>query len=365
MIPHFLPLIAEDDIQAVADTLRAGHLSDGVETSMLEKDVSAYLCDCHAVGVASGTAGLYLALKALDIGQNDKVAIPSYTCNGLFAAVVLAGATPVCADSCSEGPSITASSVQAVMDDDVKCVIAPHALGFLADIDEIRELGKPVIEDFSQAFGGFHSDGMKVGMKGDIAVASLYATKLVAAGEGGICLTRNPDLASTMKTLRNCDEMEPDPRAFNFKMSDICAALARSKLADISTELAARAMMSKHYARALDMWSLQSGSSQIQTVCFRYLVTAGTDVQETIDAASRAGIECRRPVYRPLHRSLGGDCPFADRLFERVMSVPFHRQLTDRQMDHVCQTVRQLLEASPPCLPQHSRGEATDQDTWS
>lgn len=349
-IAHCVPDVPAEAFEAVAEVLRQRQLSAGVEVSRLE----ALLAEAHGgaevVAVASGTAALYLALKALGVGPGQQVAMPSYTCNSLYAAVAHAGAAPLCAD-CGPGQLVlTPETLAAVLTPAVSAAIVPHTFGFPADIAAMRRHGLPVIEDCAHAAGGRAPDGRLLGTLGDIGVLSFFATKLLPAGEGGACITSDAALAATLRRLRNCDEQALDPRAFNFKLNDLCATLARVQWQHLQAQLSLREQQAVRYDGCLAPWSLRAHCPVPQRACFRYLVLA-EDAAAFIAAAGAAGVTCRRPVFRPLHLTLGGPCPRAEALQRRLVSLPFRPALSAAEERRVCDTTRGLLLAPAPAGP--------------
>ncbi|MFH0880753.1 MAG: DegT/DnrJ/EryC1/StrS aminotransferase family protein [Lentisphaerota bacterium] len=342
MIPHSRPVAEEDGIQAVVAALRAGHLAQGEEVARLEEDLSAFFPGRHVVVVSSGTAALYLALVAHGIGPRGRVVIPSYACNSLYAAVSYTGAAPLCADSGEDSVNITPETVGAAGECDA--VIVPHTFGYLADIGHFMAAGRVVIEDCAQAFGK-GPDGIWLGNAGDAAVLSFYATKLLPAGEGGACVLRRPEQADLIRRLRNADEQQPHPRAFNFKMSDLCAALARAQLKKLERDLQAREHLALRYDEAFGSSSHRVKTGQRQAVCFRYLIRAGPRAIDFMARAESRGIRCRPAIWRPLHLTLGGSCPHAETLAQSLLSVPFYPGLAGEEVEKICGTLPELLRA--------------------
>lgn len=336
MIQHSRPHINEQEIAAVVEALQSGHLSQGEEVAHLERDLSAMFGAADVVVVSSGTAALYLSLVSLGVQQGKKVIIPSYTCQSLYAAIAYAAGTPACADTGKEGVCIDPSTVTPLLDGSVGAIIVPHMFGYIADIKGIMALGYPVIEDCAQSAGGRYADGALLGSKGHIAILSFYGTKLLPAGEGGACITRNKELAETIRLLRNCDQQSFNPRAFNFKMGDLNAALARAKLQSLNTTLEIRARIAQHYDASFGQTSFRKTSAQTQAVCFRYLVKKEKDITIFLKQTRAAGIMCQRPIRNPLHHALGGTCPRTEQLQDALVSVPIYPNLSKDEIEKIC-----------------------------
>jgi dTDP-4-amino-4,6-dideoxygalactose transaminase len=342
MIPHFKPRMQDPEIAAVTAALRAGCLSQGTEVAALENELSAMFDGAEAVVVASGTAALYLALAAMDIERGSSVIVPSYTCNSMYAAAVHAGLLPVCADTPPAAVSIERSGVEQVFDNRARAVIVSHTCGYEADTAGVCALSERVIEDCAHSLGGRYGDGSLMGTRGIISILSFYATKMLPSGEGGACITRRRSLAETIRQLRNCDERPLDKRAFNMKMSDLCAALARARLRRLAEDMERREQIAWLYDDAFGAAALRNVTEQVQRACFRYLIESD-NADSFVARAEAAGIACRRPVFRPLHMSLGGACPHTERLHDRIVSVPLYPALTEAEIEAVCTRLPKLL----------------------
>lgn len=350
IIPHSRPHLEDQEIAAVVQALRAGHLAQGAEVARLESDLSKMFKGSEVVAVSSGTAALYLALAALGVSPGKKVIIPSYTCGALYAAVAHAGGTPLCADTGKDTVCLTPDTVNPLLarqasrgTNAVSAIIVPHSFGFLADLEGLQALGLPIIEDCAQAVGGRYAVGALAGSKGLISILSFYGTKLLPAGEGGACLTRQKELAETIRRLRNCDERPLHSQAFNFKLSDIHAALARAQLPSLSKRIKRRAAIAERYDSAFGQASFRKKRGQSQAVCFRYLVETTGAIERFLQQALERGIICRRPVWRPLHHQFGGRCPQSERLQDTLVSIPIYPSLTAEEVETICATLPGLL----------------------
>lgn len=342
MIPHARPRPREQEIEAVTRALRAGRLAQGQEVAALERDLSVLFDGAEVVAVSSGTAALLLALHALGVRRGSSLVLPSYTCNSLYAAASYAGAAVRLADTEADTLTIDAVSAGAV-GATAAAIVAPHTYGFPADIAGLRSLGLPVIEDCAHALGGRCAEGARPGLAGDIAVLSLYATKLLPAGEGGACVTRRASLAREIRRLRNCDEQTPDPLAFNFKLSDLHAALARARLPALAGDHAERERIAARYDAVLGGVSLALQTGRLPVVRFGYVIRPGVDIARFIEAMEEAGIRCRRPVYRPLHETLGGDCPCTAAIHRDVVSLPLYPGLSEAEIDGIAAAASQQI----------------------
>ena len=337
MIPHSRPYVGAKEINAVVCALKKSHLAQGAEVEKLERKLSCIYGGAEAVVVSSGTAALYLSLLAIGVKSDDEVIIPSYTCNSLYAAVNLTGAKALCADVGKNSVNIDSSTIYPLLNKKVSALIVPHMFGFLANIKAIKEIGIPVIEDCAQAAGGRYPDGTLTGTKGDIAILSFYATKLIPAGEGGACITKNRKMAGIIRSLRDCDKQIPKEKAFNFKMTDISAALAAVKLASLGANIHQRSQIAEVFDKTFVRESFRTISRDPQSVCFRYLLTVQKHIASILRASQKAGIVCSKPTWRALHHAVAGNrCPNTEILERTLLSVPLYSGLTEKEVRNIC-----------------------------
>jgi dTDP-4-amino-4,6-dideoxygalactose transaminase len=184
------PALGEEEIEAVAETLRSGWLTTGPRAALLEERMAEYLEAEHVVAVASGTAALHLALVALDVGSGDEVITSPITWPATANVVVHTGATPVFVDVRESDLNVDPALVAAAVTPRTKALLPVHLAGQPCDLDPLHTLGLPVIEDAAHAVESAYR-GRKLGGLSDATCFSLYATKNIAAGEGGLVSTRS------------------------------------------------------------------------------------------------------------------------------------------------------------------------------
>jgi dTDP-4-amino-4,6-dideoxygalactose transaminase len=195
------PAITEAEIDAVAETLRSGWLTTGPRTAELERRMSDFLEAKHVLAVSSGTAALHLALVALGVGPGDEVITTSITWPATANVIVHCGATPVFADVRDDTLNIDPERVRELVNERTKAILPVDLYGQAADLDPLLELGLPVVEDAAHAAESRYR-GRKVGAISDVTCFSLYATKNIAAGEGGLISTNSDDVAGAVDDLR-------------------------------------------------------------------------------------------------------------------------------------------------------------------
>ncbi|MGH2884516.1 MAG: DegT/DnrJ/EryC1/StrS family aminotransferase, partial [Solirubrobacteraceae bacterium] len=185
------PLLAlrEQILERLAEVVERGVYILGPEVKAFEQEFAAYLGVRHVIGVANGTDAITIALKALGVGRDDEVVVPSFTFYASAEAIVTAGARPVFCDVDPATRNITAETVRAVLTPRTKAIVAVDLFGLPAPVAEIRELGVPVLEDAAQAAGA-SLEGRRAGSLGDIATVSFYPSKnLGCFGDGGAITT--------------------------------------------------------------------------------------------------------------------------------------------------------------------------------
>src|SRR5688500_15429641 len=238
------PSIGEEEIEAVADALRSGWLTTGPRAALLEERMAEYLEANHVLAVASGTAALHLALVALGLGPGDEVITTPITWPATANVIVHTGATPVFVDVRDGDLNIDPALVAAAMTERTKAILPVHLAGQPCDLDPLWELGIPVVEDAAHAAESAYR-GRKLGGLSEATCFSLYATKNIAAGEGGLVATNSDEVADAIRNLRlmrRGDGSLYDITVPGYKanLSDVLAAIALVQLDKLPRHTAAR-----------------------------------------------------------------------------------------------------------------------------
>ncbi|TML20928.1 MAG: DegT/DnrJ/EryC1/StrS aminotransferase family protein, partial [Actinobacteria bacterium] len=195
------PAIDDDEIAAVSETLRSGWLTTGPRAAELERRLAEYLEAEHVLALASGTAALHLALVALGVGEGDEVITTPITWPATANVIVHAGATPVFVDVRDADLNIDPARAADAVTGRTKAILPIDLAGQPCDLDPIIALGIPVVEDAAHAAESRYR-GRKIGAISDATCFSLYATKNIAAGEGGLIATNRADIADAVQDLR-------------------------------------------------------------------------------------------------------------------------------------------------------------------
>jgi dTDP-4-amino-4,6-dideoxygalactose transaminase len=228
------PAIGDEEIAAVAETLRSGWLTTGPRAAELERRMAEYLQAEHVLALASGTAALHLALVGLGVGPGDEVITTTITWPATVNVIVHSGATPVFVDVLEGDLNIDPGLVAEAVTERTKAIVPVDLAGQPADLDPLLELGVPIVEDAAHAAESWYR-GRKVGAIADVTCFSLYATKNIAAGEGGLIATNRDDVAQAVRDLRlmrRGDGSRYDIAVPGYKanLSDVLATIALCQL---------------------------------------------------------------------------------------------------------------------------------------
>ena len=343
MIPHSRPHVSEDDVQAVAGVVRRGWLAQGPEVEAFEREVAERIGVPAAAAVASGTAALELALRALDVGAGAEVIVPSFTCDALHHAVTRCGAQPVLADADPSTLTLSAVDAKPRVGPRTRAIIVPHAFGLASDVGSFERLGVPVVEDCAQALGA-RVGSRAAGSMGRLAVCSFYATKLLATGEGGMVLGP-AHLVARVRDARDYDERDDLVPRTNAKLTDMQAALGRSQLRRLDAFIARRRAIAAEYRRRLAALPCRPpADGGAAHVYHRFVVRVERPVPDVLAALHARGVTARRPVFRPLHRALGlPGYAETERLWDTCVSVPCYPALTDEDVETVARALADVL----------------------
>jgi len=338
--------VSAEDAERVARVVRSGRLAQGAEVEAFERELATRLGAAAVAAVSSGSAALELALRALDVGPGDEVVVPTYACDALHHAVTRCGAAPVLADADPETFGPSAKDVAHRLTRRARAVVVVHPFGLALDLDAFLALGVPVVEDCAQAIGA-RVAGRAVGSRGALAIGSFYATKLITSGEGG-AVAGPAERVARVRDARDYDEREELIPRFNFKLTDIQAALGRSQLGRLDTFVARRrAIATRYRARLGSVAGCHPPRDRGERHVFhRFVVTIERPLGPLIDDLRERGVMARRPVFRPIHRALGlAGYPEADRLWTQCLSLPCYPSLADAEVDAVGAALAEALQA--------------------
>jgi len=351
MIPHSRPTLGPEEREAVLAVLESGHVAQGPRCREFERAVAERLGVGHACCVSSGLAALHLALLGLGTGPGDEVMLPSLVCEALLHAVHYCGAAPVIVDVESETGNLDAARAAEAASPRTRCVIVPHMFGTPARMDALAGLGLPLLEDCAIAIGAEYR-GRKVGSFGAASVLSFYATKVLCTGEGGMVVTDDARLAAAVDDLRDYTGKPDFHTRFNYKMTDLAAAMGIEQLKKLDAFIRRRRELAALYDRLLGpvpgverpRMDRHGGS-----IFYRYVVRVPADRRDRVRRyMAGEGVQCGMGVLHPLHRLLPGaaprPCPVSEEWADRSLSLPIYPLLTDSQARRVAQVLVEAME---------------------
>lgn len=347
-------------LSAISDVLDGMRLTLGPNVTAFEEEFADYCGAGSCVGVGSGTEALVLALRAAEVGPGDEVIVPAHTFIATAEAVSFAGARPVIVDVEPVSRCLDPDLVERAITPSTRAIIPVHMHGQMADLDAIlpiaRRHGLVVIEDAAQAHGA-ELRGRRAGSIGDLGCFSFYCSKnLGAYGEAGAVLTSNDELAARLRLLRNhgdAGRYEHVCLGTNSRLDEIQAAILRVKLRRLDEWNAARRAHAARLAALLDglMAELPQEAAGRKHVFHHFAILAdGRDRlrQDLAEAGVGCGIHYPLPLHlQPPYRELGyraGDCPVAERITARTLSLPMYAELSESQLARIAEALH-----SVPC----------------
>jgi len=345
MIPHSrLTLNEKGFITSSLEILKSGQIAQGEKVAEFEKRLANFIGVKGGVATNSGTSALHLALLTLGIKEGDEVIIPSYVCSAPLNAINYVGATPVLVDINPSSFNLDVKKLITCITKKTKAIIAPHLFGLPADMDEILSVGVPVIENGTQALGAVYK-GKKVGSLGLLSVFSFYATKVITTAEGGMVLSSSEELLEKVRDLRDYDKKWNYKVRYNYKMTDLQAALGISQLESLPLFLKKRKDIALQYFRWLRKLPmvLPIQPRDRNHIFYRYVVQIEGNLNRYIELLQKEGVFCERPVYRPLHHYLGLDnFPETDKVWNTALSIPIYPSLKEPEVQRVIEAVKNV-----------------------
>jgi len=383
VIPYGRQSIDQSDIDAVVVTLRSDHLTQGPAVPAFEAAVAGHCGVAHAVAVNSATSALHLACLALGVGEGDIVWTSPITFVASANCALYCGASVDFVDIAPSTYNLSAAALERKLDGAEKLgrlpkvVIPVHMCGQSCDMAAIHALGRRygfrIIEDASHAIGGKYQ-AMPVGRCkfSDITVFSFHPVKIITTGEGGMGVTNDAGLADTMRRLRShgitreADEMTHPPDGpwyyqqldlgFNYRMTDIQAALGTSQMEKLEEFVSARISLARRYDTLLSELPLLVPRQHPDALSAWHLYVIRLDLAACKDSHAgifqklrEAGIGVNLhyiPVYlQPYYQRLGfhqGHCPEAERYYAEAVSLPMYSGLTEAQQDKVVDTLQRV-----------------------
>nr|WP_242517849.1 UDP-4-amino-4,6-dideoxy-N-acetyl-beta-L-altrosamine transaminase [Halobacillus sp. GSS1] len=375
LLPYGKQSIDDQDIQAVIDTLRSDFITTGPAISEFEKSVAAYVGAAYAVAFSNGTAALHAACFAAGIGRGDEVITTPLTFVASANCVLYSGGKPVFADVDPVTYNIDPRSIASLVTPKTKAIIPVDFTGQPADYDQIQAVADKhnlvVIEDAAHAIGAEYK-GKKVGAFSDMTMFSFHPVKHITTGEGGVIVTNNRDYYDKLIMFRTHGitrepggllekrhpwEYEMQFLGYNYRMTDIQAALGNSQLRKLDPFVEKRREYVKAYNAAfekLDQVIIPAQLAGADSSYHLYIIQLAGPLKglrrEVFDAlrAENIGVNVHyMPVHtQPYYKDRGytrGLCPVAERIYEHIISLPLFPAMTT---DDVSDVIRAVIKVT-------------------
>ena len=362
-IPIAAPQIGEEERQAVLAVLDSGHLAQGPVVEAFEREFATWCGAEHAVAVSSGTAALHLALMAHSIGPGDEVIASPFTFVASANAALFVGARPVFVDIEPATYCLDPAKVEAAITPKTRAIMPVDLYGQPAAMDDLQEIADRhhllLIEDACQAHGATIG-GRKTGALGVTATFSFYPTKNMTTAEGGMVTTPDAEVAEKVRMLRQHGATERYHHValgFNFRMTDIAAAIGRSQLKKLDAWNEVRRRNASFLDEGLaDVPNVRTPRERpgCRHVYHQYTVLVEGD-RDAIQARLRdlgvdTAVHYAVPVHRqPLYVELGYgsvSMPGAEHAADHVLSLPVHPGLTESDLGRIVEAVRKVVGAA-------------------
>lgn len=364
-IPMAQPVIGAREEELVLEVLRSGQLSLGRKTLEFEAGLAARVGVRFGRATSSGTAGLHLALRAVGVGEGDEVITSPLSFIASANSVLFERAVPRFVDIDPVTLNMDPAAVADAIGPKTKAILPVHIFGYPADTPAMEQHGLPLVEDACEALGATHADGVPVGGRGHPAVFAFYANKQLATGEGGMVVMNDEAIAERIASERNQGRapdmgwLDHDRLGFNYRMSELQAALGVAQLERLDQMLADRAKVAGWYREALADLSARTGLGlpcddrgleRRGWFVFVVQVPHGIDRDEVLRGMRAAGID-GKPYLPPIHlfsfyRDLGyreGMFPVCEDIGARSLALPFFPAMTQSQVERVAERLGQLL----------------------
>lgn len=359
-IPAAKPIIGDDERAAVDAVLRSGMVAQGPQVKAFEEEFAAQMvAGRECVAVNSGTSGLHLGLLAAGIGPGDEVIVPSFTFAATGNSVAITGATPVFADIEPDYFCLDPVSVEAAITERTRAIMPVHLYGHPAAMDQLLDIaqrhGLMVFEDAAQAHGS-SLDGRMVGTFGTFAMFSLYPTKNMTSGEGGMVSCADGEIARRVRLLRNQGmerQYANELVGLNNRMTDIHAAIGRVQLTKVGAWTSQRQANAAFLNENLEGVVVPPVADGAVHVYHQYTIRVAED-RDRVVAALRDEYQVGSGVYYPIpnHRltslapyAPGLELPETEKAALEVISLPVHPSLTQEHLDRIVTGVNALVKA--------------------
>lgn len=379
-LPFSFPEIGQEEIDEVVDSLKSGWITTGPKAKKFEQDFAEYLGgNVETIAINSATAGLHLALEAIGIGPGDEVIVPTYTFTTTAEVVRYLGADPIFVDSCDDTLNMDPAKFEAAITNKTKAVIPVHFAGLACDMDTIISIARKhdlkVVEDAAHAFPAIYNGKLIGTLDTDATVFSFYANKTMTTAEGGMLVSKHPDIIARAKVMRlhgisrdAFDRYQSKTPAwfyeviepgFKYNMPDISAAIGIHQLKRINDFQVKREAMAQYYNDKLKKLPLilpVDAKDNNQHAWHLYPIRLTDNIKISRDdfilEMSKRNIGCsvhfiplhKHPIWRDKYNLTPEQFPVAENNFQRIISIPLYTAMTREDQDRVIAAVIEIIK---------------------
>lgn len=380
-IPLARPELGPREEELLLEVVRSGALSLGPKLEQFERDFADWLGDGYALAVSSGTAALHLGVRAMGWSEGDEIITSPLSFVASTNCLLYERAKPAFCDIDPVTLTLDPELVDDAVGESTAGILPVHIFGYPVDLPALEKIASEhelgMLEDACQALGAIDRLGRKVGMAGNIATFAFYANKQMTTGEGGVLITPDEDVAERVRSERNqgrapdMEQVEHDRLGFNYRLSDLHAAIGIAQLERLGEILNARENVAALYRERLTQLGAEPageddehdivlpcenrGDERRSWFVFCVQLPVGSDRDAVIASlasngiASKAYLPCIHllPPYRERFGFEGGEFPIAERVADRSLALPFFTSMTESQVDRVCTVLGEALGIQP------------------
>jgi perosamine synthetase len=379
-IPLAKPALSGREEELVLEVLRSGRLSLGPMQDRFERDLAAWLGVEDAVAVSSGTAGLHLGVRGMGWGPGDEVLTSPFSFVASANCLLYEGATPVFCDVDPVTLNLDPDAVETAVGEATAGILPVDILGYPAALPALEEIagesGLGLLEDSCEALGAVDADGIKVGARGITAVFAFYANKQLTTGEGGMVVPADADAAARLRSERNQGRapdmgwVDHERIGFNYRLSEIQAALGVAQLERADELLAARTEAADRYTERLGQSGAvpagdgdpdglvlpcrDRGSERRSWFIYAVRLPKSADRDAVVAELDQRGVQGKAYMpcihllepYRERFGHKPGALPVAEDASERLLALPFFPGITEAQIERCCEALEEALQGN-------------------
>ena len=361
-IPIYKPIINDKTKQYVNDCLDSTWISSkGKYVELFENEFKECIGLSYATSVCNGTVALHLALLSLGIKEGDEVIVPTFTYVASVNCIKYVGAKPVFVDCLEDTWQIDPKDVRKKVTPKTKAIIAVHLYGHPCEMNEIIQTAKEndlfVIEDCAEAFGSLY-EGKHVGQFGDVATYSFFGNKTITCGEGGMVVTNNQTLHDRCKSIKGQGlarhrEYWHDIIGYNYRMTNICAAIGYSQLEQKNKILARKRELAEAYKEHFKGTAISYHKEKNNVYHSYWMFSVIMDISEQQRDRIRTSLDQKgietRPLFYPVHTmpmySNSYELhPVSEKIHRQGFNIPSYPEITDDEIKYVADNIKKAFK---------------------